>query len=361
MALALAWHGSGGSLSALVSGETRAAARDFAAGFLPPAHDAELLRGLLRPLLETCAIALLGMALALLLGGPLSLLAASPQVLAACGARAGPGRRTTHALARAALAVMRSVPEVVWALLFVRAIGLGPAAGVLAIGIAYGGVVGKVFADPWRACRAVRRRRSAPPARGPGAPSPSAILPPARPLLVSYTLYRFDCALRASAVLGLVGAGGLGQQVELSLKMLRYDEVATYVLALFALVARVDLASERLRPAGWPSAARSFPPRWARSGATSRPASRSSFTLAGAAWFLDLSPAALLSRRRPRLDAPSPVRCGRRSCRGGCCASSSPRSWRRCRYPCWGPRSPRRGDSSSRGWRRGRSTACLAR
>ena len=296
VALALAWHGSGGSLSALVSGEARSAARDFAAGFWPPAHDAELVRGMLRPLLETCAIALLGMALALLLGGPLSLLAASPHVRAACGARAGPGLRATHALARGALAVMRSVPEVVWALLFVRAIGLGPAAGVLAIGIAYGGVVGKVFADLLEGVpRGAAEALGAAGAR-PWSAFALGIVPPARPLLVSYTLYRLDCALRASAVLGLVGAGGLGQQVELSLKMLRYDEVATYVLALFALVATVDLASERLRRR---VAARGalFP---ASGGALARVLAAGlalGLTLAGASWFLDLSPTALLSRR----------------------------------------------------------------
>ncbi|HEX9291587.1 MAG TPA: phosphonate ABC transporter permease, partial [Anaeromyxobacteraceae bacterium] len=145
--LALAWRGSGGSLAALASPGARDAAAEFARGFWPPAHDAELLHGLLRPLAETTSIALLGMGLALALGVPLALLATSPDVLATCGARSGPGRRAAHALARGTLAVMRSIPEIVWALLFVRAVGLGPAAGVLAIGIAYGGVVGKVFAD----------------------------------------------------------------------------------------------------------------------------------------------------------------------------------------------------------------------
>ncbi len=246
-AVALSWRGSGGSLSALFSSEARAAAVDFARGFWPPAHDAPLLLGLARPLLETASIALLGMGLALALGAPLALAAASPDVAAACGAPVGLPRRAAHTLARGTLAVMRSVPELVWALLFVRAIGLGPAAGVLAIGIAYGGVVGKVFADllegvPRQAAEALGAAGARP-----GAAFALGIVPAARPLLVSYALYRFDCALRASAVLGLVGAGGIGQEVELSLKMLRYDEVATYVLALFAAVAAVDVASQALR------------------------------------------------------------------------------------------------------------------
>src|SRR5262249_17946292 len=72
-------------------------------------------------------------------------------------------------------------------------------------------------------------------------------LPAAMPLLGSYTLYRLDCAIRASAILGLVGAGGLGLQLELSLKMFAYDEVATQVIALFLLVALVDRASRLAR------------------------------------------------------------------------------------------------------------------
>ena len=231
-----------------------------------------------------------------MLGGPLALLATSPDVLAACGAHPGPARRALHALARGALSVMRSVPELVWALLFVRAVGLGPAAGVLAIGVAYGGVIGKVFADllegvPRRAATALAASGARPwAAFGLG------LLPAARPLLASYALYRLDCALRASAVLGLVGAGGVGQQLELSLKMLRYDEVATYVIALFAVVASVDLASQLLRRRV--AARRSLFP--ATRGAAARSAAGAALLLAtagAAASVRELAPWTLLSRR----------------------------------------------------------------
>jgi phosphonate transport system permease protein len=299
VALALAWHGSGGSVAALFSAEARAAAVDFARGFWPPAHGSELILGLARPLAETVSIALLGMGLALSLGAPLAFLATSPDVLAACGARPGPARRAAHALARGALATMRSIPEIVWALLFVRAVGLGPMAGVFAIGIAYAGVVGKVFADLLEGIpRGAAEALGASGARPLGAFA-LGILPQARPLLVSYTLYRLDCALRASAVLGLVGAGGVGQQVELSLKMLRYDEVATYVLALFALVAAVDVASQRLRrrvarrPSLFPSA------RAARVRAFLSGAALAAGALA-AARFLDLAPWTLVTPRSLR-------------------------------------------------------------
>lgn len=246
-ALGLAWRGSGGDLGALVGPGAARAAAEFGRGFFPPALGAEFLQGLARPLAETVAIGVAGMGLALALGVPLALAATSPAVRAACGGRPGPLARAPWLASRLLLGLMRSVPEVVWALVFVRAVGLGPAPGVLAIGIAYGGVIGKVFAEILestpRAAAAALAAAGAPPRRA----LLFGVVPAARPLLASYAFYRFDCALRASAVLGLVGAGGVGEQVELSLRMLAYDEVATEVLLLFALVAGVDLASSWAR------------------------------------------------------------------------------------------------------------------
>src|SRR5205823_13222713 len=137
---------------------------------------------------------------------PLSLLAAAPRALAASEDRPSAARRAAWALSRGLLNLMRSIPEVVWALLFVHAIGIGPAAGILAIGIAYGGIVGKVFAEIFESLHSGPVEALA----GSGAPPSRAFafatLPAALPLMGSYTLYRFDCALRSSAILGLVGA-----------------------------------------------------------------------------------------------------------------------------------------------------------
>jgi phosphonate transport system permease protein len=296
LALAAAWRGAGGSLAALFGAEARRAAADFARGFWPPAHGAEFLSGMARPLAETVAIALLGMGLALLLGAPLSLAATSPDVAAACGGRTGHPRRALHLAARLLLDVMRSVPEIVWALLFVRALGIGAGAGVLAIGISYAGVVGKVFAEIFestpRGAAAALGAAGAPPLRA----FAFGILPAARPLLASYTLYRFDCALRTSAVLGMVGAGGVGQQVELSLKMLRYDEVAAFVVALFLLVAAVDIASQVAR--------RRLLRRRSLLGTSAAAVARDALLAllllgasAGSARLLDLSPGDLFSQR----------------------------------------------------------------
>jgi phosphonate transport system permease protein len=237
----------GGDLAALGAPDARRAIGDFARGFWPPAHSPDFLSFLVRPLAETIAIAFLGMSLALVLAAPLALVATSPRVLATAGDPPSGPRRAAWLGARVLLNLMRSVPELVWALVFVRAFGMGPIAGVLAIGVGYAGILGKVFAEIFestpRAPAAALTCAGAPPLRA----FAFGILPSALPLLSSYALYRFDCALRASAVLGLVGAGGLGVQLELSLKMFAYDEVAAMVIALFALVGGVDLLSQLVR------------------------------------------------------------------------------------------------------------------
>jgi phosphonate transport system permease protein len=237
----------GGDLAALGAPDARRAIGDFARGFWPPAHSPDFLSFLVRPLAETIAIAFLGMSLALVLAAPLALVATSPRVLATAGDPPSGPRRAAWLAARVLLNLMRSVPELVWALVFVRAFGMGPIAGVLAIGVGYAGILGKVFAEIFestpRAPAAALTCAGAPPLRA----FAFGILPSALPLLSSYALYRFDCALRASAVLGLVGAGGLGVQLELSLKMFAYDEVAAMVIALFALVGGVDLLSQLVR------------------------------------------------------------------------------------------------------------------
>jgi phosphonate transport system permease protein len=245
--LALAWRLVDGDLGALVSGEARRTLVEAVRGFLPPAHRPEFLAFLIRPLAETVAIAFLGLSLAAALALPLSFLAVSPEALATPGVPPGPWRRAAWLGTRAALNLMRSVPELVWALVFVRALGLGPAAGILAIGVGYAGVLGKVFAEIFESAPRAPARALAAAGAPPLRAFAFAIVPPSSPLLLSYALYRFDCALRASAVLGLVGAGGMGTQLELSIKMLAYDEVATLVIALFALVAGVDLLSQLAR------------------------------------------------------------------------------------------------------------------
>ncbi|OGA20061.1 MAG: ABC transporter permease [Betaproteobacteria bacterium RIFCSPLOWO2_02_FULL_67_19] len=220
----------------------------FLSTFFPPATSPEFLALVLRSTIETLALATAGMTLAVLLGLPLAMLVSE----SLSTSRIGPARHAWLGLAarlpvRAVLIFMRSIPEIVWALLFVRAVGLGAAAGVLAIGISYAGMLGKVYFEIFesgdtRPARALLESGSARVhafAYG--------IVPVALPELVSYTVYRWECAIRASVVMGFVGAGGLGQQMELSMRMLAGGEVATMLLAFLALVMIADGVSALLR------------------------------------------------------------------------------------------------------------------
>ncbi|MBK7900273.1 MAG: ABC transporter permease subunit [Azonexus sp.] len=209
----------------------------FLAGFLPLASDAEFLALLGRATLETLAIATAGMALALLLAVP----------LASWASGAARERVSLNPVARALLVVLRGIPELVWALVFVRVFGLGPAAGVLALGLTYGGMLAKVYAeilessDP-RPAEALRRsgsRRTAAILYG--------VLPQAAGELLSYTVYRWECAIRASVVMGFVGAGGLGQLMDQAMKMLNGGEAASILLVFVALVFAADQLSAVLR------------------------------------------------------------------------------------------------------------------
>jgi phosphonate transport system permease protein len=225
----------------------------FAGGALPPRLDAEFLAFLVRPAMETVQISVMGTVIAVLIGAPLGLLATSSLmwrgILHERAARTARGLAGAlpYALSRAILSVFRSIPEYVWAFMFVRAVGLGPFPGVLAIGVAYGGMLGKVYSEILEGVnpRPLEALHAA--GAGKGGIVLYGLVPEALPHVVSYTLYRWECAIRASAILGFVGAGGLGQQIELSMRMFQFDEVATLLLALLLLVGAVDLVSARLR------------------------------------------------------------------------------------------------------------------
>jgi phosphonate transport system permease protein len=219
------------------------------ADFFPLSNDREFLALLWRATLETLAIAVAGMALALLLAIPLSLLATRALSLSALPRT---GRPSTLAQSlrwpfRTLLIVLRSVPEIVWALLFVRAVGLGSAAGVLAIAVTYAGMLGKIYAEIFESVDAAPARALL----GSGSSRLAAfvygVLPNAGGELVSYTVYRWECAIRASVVMGFVGAGGLGQQMELSLRMFAGGEVASILLVFLLLVLLADQLSRLLR------------------------------------------------------------------------------------------------------------------
>lgn len=221
---------------------------NFLAAFLPPETGREFLAYLGRATLETLAIATAGIALAFVLAVPLAM--ATTRALSVSTLGPGPGRRRGEILRaglRILLVVLRGVPELVWALLFVRIFGLGPAAGVLALGLTYGGMLAKVYAEILEAgdTRPARALLEA------GASRLQALcyglLPGAAQELTSYTVYRWECAIRASVVMGFVGAGGLGQLMDQSMKMLNGGEAASILLTFLVLVLAADALSGRLR------------------------------------------------------------------------------------------------------------------
>ncbi|MBC3364161.1 ABC transporter permease subunit [Pseudomonas sp. SWRI154] len=252
LALILLWPGlrfSELNLGVLLASDSQSEMGRFVAAFWPPAHDEAFVEMLLQATLQTLAIATAGMALALLLAVPASLLASRALSLSAAY-RAGRPSQWGQWLRwpiRGLLIFLRSVPEIVWALLFVRAVGLGPTAGVLAIAITYSGMLGKVYAEIYesvdqRPAHALMQAGS-----GRLAAFCYGILPNVVAELLSYTVYRWECAVRASVVMGFVGAGGLGQQMDLSLRMFAGGEVASLLLMFLALVLLADQLSRLLR------------------------------------------------------------------------------------------------------------------
>ena len=189
----------------------------------------------------TVAYAIAGMTLAVAIGFPLGVIASG--VLT----RSTWTRRASITGTRSVLAFFRSIHELVWAWLFVAALGLSPMAAVLALGIPYGGILGRIYsellqdvpADPLRALRTA------------GASQLRVFwygrFPMALPDMVSYTFYRLECAVRSSAILSFVGLGGLGQQIQLSLSDLAYGRMWAFVFPLIGLIVVVDLWSSMVR------------------------------------------------------------------------------------------------------------------
>lgn len=188
-------------------------------------------------LLQTAQMA----ALATLAGAAVALLLAFP------AARNLAPTRLLHQLTRRGLEATRTVPEIVYALIFVWAFGVGPLAGILAIAIHTAGALGKLFAEvmenaemqPWdgvlasggswaQACR-------------------YAILPQVAPNLLSYALLRFEINVRGASVIGFVGAGGIGQELYQVIAFNYYEEISAIVVLIIAAVMLIDLLSETLR------------------------------------------------------------------------------------------------------------------
>ncbi|KQW43549.1 MULTISPECIES: ABC transporter permease [unclassified Roseateles] len=221
----------------------------FVDSFFPPALGADFLLLLARETWRTLAIATAGVTLALLLALPLTLLATRALSVSALTGRMAALPYAVRQAVRLLLIVLRSMPELVWALVFVRVVGLGPASGVLAIALTYGGMLGKVYAEILESGDAQVTQTLLRNGAGRLQAFAYGLLPQNAAELTSYTVYRWECAIRSSVVLGFVGAGGLGQQMDSSMKMFAGGEVATMLLVFVALVALADRLSAALRRA----------------------------------------------------------------------------------------------------------------
>ena len=143
--------------------------------------------------------------------------------------------------------LLRSIPELVWVLICILAVGLGPFAGTLAIGIHTGGVLGKLYAEtleevPLKPIEALRASGA----------RPIQILfwgmwPQARPMLTSYTVLRWEANLRVSTILGLVGGGGLGQIIYINVQLGFYARLLTLMALIYGVVLATDWVTDRLR------------------------------------------------------------------------------------------------------------------
>ena len=220
---------------------------DFLATFIPPAHDAEFLKLVLKATWVTIATATVGMALAWVAAVPLTLLATATISQSALGRPMKRWSALLRLIIRWLLIFLRSVPELVWALLFVRVVGLGPTAGVLAIALTYTGMLGKVYSEVIESSNAdstqalLRNGSSRVNAFLYGS------LPQCATELTSYTVFRWECAIRSSVIMGFVGGGGLGQEMDNSMKAFAGDQVATILLMFIILVALADRLSHYLR------------------------------------------------------------------------------------------------------------------
>ena len=216
------------------------AARTMAAMF-PPALDTDAWIAVPHLLAETAEMALFGTLLGVALALPLGLLSArniAPRYVAF------PVRRGLEAL--------RAIPEVVWGLVLVAVVGIGPSAGILALGLHSGGCLGRLFAESFENVRPAPVLAVASTGASPLAIAAYAIVPIAFGPLAVHSLFRLEWNLRQAAVVGMIGAGGIGQALYQAQQLFFYRQMMAYLIITWVIVLAVDRMSEwTRRHAGW--------------------------------------------------------------------------------------------------------------
>jgi phosphonate transport system permease protein len=190
-----------------------------------------------RSMLETVAMAYLGTMLALIFAVPLGFL----------GARNVIPRRVFHFVTRRLFDGLRGLDQLIWALVFVRAMGLGPIAGIMAIAVAETGVLAKLFAEAIE--NIDRKQVDGITSVGAGfvARLRFAVLPQVLPVMISQTLYSIESNSREATILGLVGAGGIGLRLSERIQINAWDQVAYIIILILISVAIIDTTSRYLR------------------------------------------------------------------------------------------------------------------
>jgi phosphonate transport system permease protein len=251
--LAVSWRFAEVDPWILLRPATLAAIWKFLTSLFPPDVSFNFLGTVLRAAVQTIATGVAGTVLSITLAVPLGILATATlwnrgilisAEVSSLSYRTG---AVASRLSRALLGFLRAVPDLVWALLFVAAVGLGPLAGTLALTVFYSGMLGRVYADvfehvdpqPLEALQSTGATRLQIFLRG--------VWPQALPHLVAYSLYSFECCMRAAAVLGFVGAGGIGYEISVSMRLFDYGQVLTLLLVFIALLVVIDAASRYVR------------------------------------------------------------------------------------------------------------------
>jgi phosphonate transport system permease protein len=244
-------NGINANLGKLLDAEGVMNAGAILAGFLSPDLSKDFLVRVLELSFESLLIGVLGTVFAVVVGIFFAFFAiripgldhppkAPPRALTTWEAM-------SRSVARFCLGFFRSIPEIVWAYLFVRILGLGPGPAVFAIALTVGGSIGKLYAELAESIepKTIQAMRATGATRW--AILLFAVLPQVGRQWVAYALFRLECNIRSGTILGVVGAGGLGSEIALSIRYFQFDKLATTLLAVLLFVILLELVSAKLR------------------------------------------------------------------------------------------------------------------
>jgi phosphonate transport system permease protein len=248
------YKGAGIHLSQLFSRDSFEQILIYVKKLFPPDFSAGVIQEALQGTIETFAISFMGTLMAVVIALAVVFFASRNLIYSGLLYEMEPkqgwkrsARMLPYLAAKSLLNILRTIPEMVWALIFVFLVGLGPFPGVLALGVHTGGVLGKLFGEvledvdnqPIESLQATGANRLQILCYG--------IVPQVLPQFISYTLYRWEVNIRVAAVLGLVGAGGLGQRIHIAISLFLENQLLTLLIAIYLLVTIVDYLSAYLR------------------------------------------------------------------------------------------------------------------